>query len=214
MAVTAENQTDPTLRRAKPRRPTRMTEAAFLSSDFEAFAEWVSGKVIYMTVTDAHDTISGFVYSLLRFLAEERGLGRAKAAPFAMRLGPLHVIREPDVMFVLQDNLHRIRRAYLDGAADIVVEVVSPESRARDRRDKFYEYATAGVSEYWIVDPDRKRAHVFVLGEDGVYEETPSVDGILRSRQLPDFWVREEWFWPETMPKVTTVLKEWGLLAP
>ncbi len=45
------------------------------------------------------------------------------------------------------------------GMADLVIEVVSDDSVARDRADKFYEYQTAGIQEYWIIDPHpiRKR---------------------------------------------------------
>lgn len=213
MTIAAENQPVPAAPRQRTaRRPVRMTLDEFLDPSFEAFAEWVDGKVLYMTVTDVHETISGFLYSLLRFYAEERGEGLAKAAPFAMKVSSNKPVREPDVMYVSNDKMSRIRRTHLAGPADLVVEVVSDDSRTRDRRDKFYEYATAGIPEYWIVDPDRSRSQVFTLTEEGIYEELPAEEGVLRSRLLPDFWVREEWLRPDTMPKIAAVLKEWGLV--
>lgn len=62
--------------------------------------------------------------------------------PFQMRLS--HSSRAPDALFVSNANLNRLKENYLDDAAALVVEVVSPSSRARDRGEKFYEYEAAG----------------------------------------------------------------------
>lgn len=46
-----------------------------------------------------------------------------------------------------------MKETYLDGPADLVVGIVSPDSVGRDRGEKFYEYAQGGVPEYWLIDP-------------------------------------------------------------
>lgn len=45
----------------------------------------------------------------------------------------------------------------MDGTPDLIVEVTSPESLARDRGEKYVEYEAAGVREYWLIDPDRQQ---------------------------------------------------------
>lgn len=77
--------------------------------------------------------------------------------------------REPDLLFVAQEHLDRLQETYLDGPANLVVEVVSPESLARDRGAKFVEYEAGGVPEYWLLDPLRRWAEFYCLGEDGRY---------------------------------------------
>jgi Uma2 family endonuclease len=93
--------------------------------------------------------------TLLNIYVTARTLGVIFTAPYQMRLHQPPRGREPDILFVAQSNLGRITKQYLDGPADLVIEVISPEISGRDRGDKFYEYETAGVREYWLIDPQR-----------------------------------------------------------
>ncbi len=56
-----------------------------------------------------------------------------------------------------------------------MVEIVSPDSVARDRADKFYEYQEGGAREYWVVDPRPgcQRADFWLLDTDGTYQPVP-----------------------------------------
>ncbi|MCS7240926.1 MAG: Uma2 family endonuclease, partial [Candidatus Bipolaricaulota bacterium] len=97
--------------------------------------------------------------------AQANGLGVVVDAPFTMKLGPEGPVREPDLLFVAQENLERLKETHLEGPADLGVEIVSPESAARDQGTKFYEYEAAGVREYWLLDPDREEAEFYMLRE-------------------------------------------------
>ncbi|MDW8321108.1 MAG: Uma2 family endonuclease, partial [Armatimonadota bacterium] len=100
---------------------------------------------------------------------------------------------------------------YLDGPADLVVEIVSPDSEERDRATKFAEYERGGVREYWLVDPQKQEAEFYVLGEEGKYAlRAKGSSGEFRSVVLEGFWLRIEWLWHP--PKEIEVLKEWGML--
>lgn len=110
-------------------------------------------------------------------------------------------------------NLGRLQDGRrLEGPADLVVEIVSRDSVARDYDDKFSEYEEAGVQEYWIIDPrqSRKRASFFRLGADGRFETVTSEDGIYRSHVLTGFWLRLEWLW-EMPASLSTLLEIVGL---
>ncbi len=191
-----------------PAQPARMTYEEFLAwADEDTLAEWVEGEVIMTSpASDRHQDLAGFLTAVLRVFVESRGLGWVRSAPFQMKLEASG--REPDLVFVASDQLHRVHRTYLDGPASLVVEIVSPESAGRDRGDKFYEYATGGVPEYWLIDPDRELAEFYQLDAPGRYRLlAPDDDGIFRSRVLPGFWLRVDWLWQQPLPRVLDVLK-------
>ena len=160
-----------------------------------------------------HQLIAGLLLQLMNIYAETRNLGQVLSAPFLMRLLDVPSGREPDLLFVARAHLDRLKEAYLDGPADLVVEIVSPESRARDRGEKFYEYEAAGVGEYWLIDPDRQQAEFYLLDADGHYRLlTADAEGIYQSEVLPGLWLKVEWLWQEPLPKVLDVLRELELI--
>jgi Uma2 family endonuclease len=121
--------------------------------------------------------------------------------------------RSPDLLFVATANLSRLQKTFLEGPADLVVVIISPDSRGRDRGDKFYEYEQGGVREYWLIDRLRKRAEFNQLGEDGLYHLAPiGEDGIFRSAVLPGFWLKVDWLWQDPLPPLLSVLREWCLV--
>jgi Uma2 family endonuclease len=197
-------------RREPPAGP--MTYEEFLDwADDKTFAEWVDGEVVLMSpVTDDHDQIAGFLYTLLRWWCEETGAGRAYASPFQMRLSDIGRGREPDTMVLLTANADRKKDTYIDGAADLAVEVVSLESKVRDRGAKHGEYEMSGVSEYWIIDPLTNRADLFTL-VDGGYERMRPVGTVYESIVLPGFKLDITWLWKRPMPKLSEIMR---LLGP
>ena len=86
--------------------------------------------------------------------------------PLRVRVRP-GKIREPDVLFLRNEKFH-LRGNRLWSGADLVMEVVSsePMDRHRDYQEKLAEYATAGIAEYWIVDPQRRMVTVNRLNGD------------------------------------------------
>jgi len=194
--------------------PGPVTFEAFLEwADEDTWAEWVEGEVIVMApASERHQQLVRFLLSLLTFYVEARNLGWLCAAPFLMRLSPT-VAREPDLLFVTNEHLDRVKETYLDGPADLVVEIISPDSIARDRGEKFVEYEAGGVSEYWLIDPLRQQAEFYQLADDGRYRLVlPGADGFYRSRVVADFRLRPDWLWAEPLPKVLAVARQLGLL--
>jgi Uma2 family endonuclease len=102
-------------------------------------------------------------YKLLDRWVEQHQLGETIAAPLDMVLSPRRAV-QPDVLFVAKDRLEIIRGRVM-GAADLVAEVVSPESRRRDRLDKRDRYEQHGVREYWLIDPEAPTVEVLHLKE-------------------------------------------------
>ncbi len=187
--------------------PAKMSYEEFLAwADEDTLAEWVNGEVIMLSPASyPHQDLRDFLVVVLRIYVETRHLGRVLSAPFQMKLERSG--REPDLLFVSRERMDIVRHTYLDGPADLAVEIVSPESVARDRGEKFVEYEAAGVREYWLLDPERRRAEFYQLGADNRYQfALPDAEGIYRSKVVPGFWLRIDWLWER--PLVLDALRE------
>ncbi len=196
-----------TVAKAPPQesRRAQMTYEEFLAwADEDVHAEWVDGEVIvFMPPKTRHQGVVTFLVTLLQLFTQFFQLGRVLTAPFEMKPAPDSNAREPDVLFIAQENLSRLTEDRLEGAADLIIEVVSDDSVSRDRGDKFYEYQEAGVQEYWIIDPrpGEERADFWLLDEAGRYSPVPiDEDGVYRSTVIPGFWLRVDWLWAEEFP--------------
>jgi Uma2 family endonuclease len=194
-----------------PPPPAPVSWEAFLAwADEDTHAEWVAGEIIEMPpVVDDHQFILGFIYRLLMEVVEAGQPGRVYLAPFKMRLRSRATGREPDLIFLSAEHVDRASQTYLDGPADMVLEVVSPESVERDYRTKRDEYEAAGIPEYWIVDPMRREAHFYQLGDDGRYRlGVVGEDGIYTSREVAGFRLRVSWLWQRPLPTLAAALAD------
>jgi Uma2 family endonuclease len=176
----------------------------FLTRFGEYHAEWVGGKVILVVSNNTvHQFVLGFVYGLLSAFMSLKPLGKLLLAGIPMNVGQDRPAREPDLILVLNANLARIQPTFLNGPADIAVEIVSPESTERDRGRKFGEYEAAGVQEYWLFDPQHREAAVYTLSEDGTYRRLPlNTDGHITSLLLPGFALNPEILWRDELPNM------------
>lgn len=175
--------------------------------------EWVDGRVVNMSpVSWEHSDVGTFLLSLIRIYAEAHDLGVVVSDPFQMKTGPDLPGRAPDILFVAKANLGRMHPVFLEGPGDLVIEIISPGSRAVDRGEKFFEYEQGGVPEYWLIDPPRRQAEFYQRGEDGIYRARPlDAQGRYTSRALAGLWLRVDWLWQRPLPPLMRVLKEWGL---
>ncbi len=185
----------------------RMSYEEFLDwADEDTLAEWVNGEVIMTSPASyKHQDISGLLESVLRVYVETKQLGVVQTAPFQMKL---ENGREPDIIFVATEHLGRFKKNYLDGPADLAVEIISPESAGRDRGDKFYEYARGGVPEYWLIDPQIEQADFYRLAGDRYETAFSGHEGRYDALVIPGFWLQVEWLWQEPLPKVLDVLRQ------
>ncbi len=184
-------------------------EEFFDWADEDTLAEWVDGRIEMSSPANwKHQQIAGLLYKVFDTFVEMSDLGVILQNPFQMKLpGKKGSGREPDVMFVAKANLSRMESGLLRGAADLAVEVTSPESETRDRHAKFIEYAAGAVPEYWIIDPDHQ-AEFYLRNQQGQYERQPlDEQGRYHSQALPGFWLKPEWLWREPLPNAVLVLK-------
>lgn len=177
-----------------------------------AHSEWVNGEVtIFMSPKDKHQALLDLLHLLIGNFVYCFGLGIVRFAPYEMRAIPGGPVREPDLLFVAREHLDRVTANGLTGPADLIVEIISPESVRRDRADKFYEYEEAGVPEYWLLDPraGKERSEFYQLNERGQYMPVlPDAAGRYHSAVLPGFWLDPAWLWQEPLPNPLALLAQ------
>ena len=109
----------------------------------------IVGGVLYTMLTPdtSHQEVLGEIFCYLRTNIKPTKLGRVYMAPFDVELA-YDLVVQPDVLVVLNINLDRVLDSRIVGAPDLVVEVASPGTATRDRREKYDAYANTGVPEY------------------------------------------------------------------
>lgn len=191
----------------------RMTYEEFLQwADEDTLAEWVNMEVIMASPASyKHQDIARFLTSVMSMYVEKHHLGVVCPAPFQMKLESSG--REPDLIFLATEHVDRLKPTYLDGPADVVVEIISLDSIERDRGTKFVEYETGGVPEYWLIDPLRQWLECYQLGKEGRYTVAfAGREQVYHSMAISGFWLRVEWLWHTPLPPVLDVIRELGLI--
>ena len=143
-------------------------------------AELIDGELFMMaSPTMVHQDILGWLFvEIQQYIRNRKGRCKAFLAPFAVFLkNDNKNYVEPDIVVVCDRD--KLDEQGCHGAADWAIEIVSPSSKVMDYCRKLEAYRTAGVREYWIVDPERETVIVYDL-EHGeapcMYHFTDSVD--------------------------------------
>jgi Uma2 family endonuclease len=119
---------------------------------------------------------------------ESQPLGEVFISPIDVILPDLADPVQPDLVFVSADRVHIVSEARIEAPPDLIVEVLSSRTAARDRTLKFDVHARAGVREYWIIDPepDARTIEVYVLrGDAYALAATFGPGDVTRSEVLP-----------------------------
>jgi len=155
----------------------------YLELPDEPRCELILGR-IYVTPspTFRHQAVAGLLWRQLHEVAE-RTSGAAAIAPLDVTLAD-HSVVQPDVIYVSASRL-AIVGDRIEGAPDLLVEVLSPGTSRRDRNEKLKLYAESGVREYWIVDSIERQIE-FLVNDSGTFHVALPVDDRYRSAALPE----------------------------
>jgi Uma2 family endonuclease len=196
----------------RPLPRVRLTEEEFAAEygDEDIKAEWVDGEIIVMApVSGEHSDLNFWLMRLLAEFVEHHDLGLIRGPEFSIRLDSVRRIRSPDLMYLAKSRFSKLHPTYFDGAPDLILEIVSPDSESRDWREKYAEYQSSNVREYWVVDPLSKRIDAYALGRSKKYSLIqPDDEGHIHSKVLKGLYVNPQWLWRSPLPKLGGVLKE------
>jgi len=129
--------------------------------------ELLEGELVMVpSPTTYHQRISGNLERILRDFVRRHDLGFVYHAPLDVVFSQEDVA-QPDIFFTSKDRSQVITDENIQGAPDLIVEILSPATRERNRTYKGTLYARHGVRECWIVDPADKSVEVMTLGRKG-----------------------------------------------
>ena len=147
------------------------TEEEYFALDSNHFVEYSDGHLEFLPMpTVFHQLILQYLYEKLNSHVRDNVLGIVIISGYKVRLRA-RKYREPDILFIKEAHRSGIKKHYCE-KADLVIEVVSEKNRRHDIKKKRIEYASAGIPEYWIVDPEKETITILVLkGKGKTYTE-------------------------------------------
>ncbi|HEV8578375.1 MAG TPA: Uma2 family endonuclease [Thermoanaerobaculia bacterium] len=145
-----------------------------------------------------HQFVTSLFWRAFDEIARVSG-GLALSAPLDVHLAD-HSVVQPDVLYISAAQLG-IAQRWVEGAPDLLVEVLSPGTARRDRGEKLALYAESGIQEYWIVDPVERQIE-FLVNEDGRFVVALPEGEEYRSRVLPEIHLNLPVFWREVEDRI------------
>ncbi len=116
-----------------------------------------------------HQKVVKSIFRKLDEYVERENLGIVLFAPLDVVLSDLNIC-QPDIIFISRENKEIITEKNIQGAPDLIIEILSPSTTYRDLFDKKELYAKFGVNEYWIADPKRRWIETYSL-QDNTYKQ-------------------------------------------
>lgn len=167
-------------------------EADYLALPDEPRCELLYGRLLVMAApTLRHQRVVGKLYRILSDLADRYG-DEAFVSPVDVAVAD-HSIVQPDVIYVTRARSSTLG-ARIDGAPDLVVEVLSPGSARRDLGEKLRLYAEFGVTEYWVVDASLGTFEFLQRDGDGFRLRLPE-GAVYRSSAIAGLEIDLDAFW-------------------
>ncbi|MDR0731466.1 MAG: Uma2 family endonuclease [Treponema sp.] len=186
--------------------PLRLPNESFTYADY---LEWegperyeiINGEAFMMaSPTVEHQAIiTELLFQLANFL---RGKPcQVFTAPLDVRLFPAKdhsddTVVQPDILVVCDKS--KLSKGSVDGPPDLVIEILSPSNTYKLMFLKFESYLNAGVREYWVLDPEEKKAQVNVLHEGRYISSACKKDAVIHASVLPPFSVDLASLWGGT----------------
>ena len=131
--------------------------------------ELIDGELIKLTSPRvAHQRLLARLFRGLSPFVEDNELGEIFISPTDVVLNDFNTF-QPDIFFISNERAGIVTSANIQGAPDLVIEILSPSTRRRDWSEKRDLYAEHGVKEYWLASTDEERVWVLLLGENGLY---------------------------------------------
>jgi len=168
---------------------TKLTYADYLRFPEDGLRHEIIDGEHYVTASPAtrHQRISRNLLYLIQNYLERHPIGELFAAPFDALLSDFDIV-VPDLIYLSNERSRFLTSKNLQGPPDLVIEILSPSTKSRDRKLKRDLYERVGVREYWVVDPEGDQVEIY-RGSDNRFETPFAVrrTGAITTPLLPDF---------------------------
>ena len=156
---------------AEPTTRTKLTYEDFLELPEDGKRHEIIDGVHYVTASPVtrHQLIVGNLHFAIKAYLREHDLGEVFLSPLDVLFSDFDIV-EPDLIYLSRARWSVLTEANLQGAPDLVVEILSPGTRGRDLGIKRKLYERCGVREYWIVDPEGETIEVLRHAGEGGFE--------------------------------------------
>lgn len=131
---------------------------------------------------DLHQKVVGEIYIEISLQLRKNKIGELRIAPYDVHFSKENIL-QPDIVFIKNENISKIKSRGLYGAPDLVIEVLSPSTSNLDFNEKKLIYERYNVQEYFIVEPNSKAVTSFIL-KNKEYEEQKNLKAIIKSGLL------------------------------
>jgi Uma2 family endonuclease len=148
-----------------------------------------------------HQVVTQVLCRHLENIAEAAG-GNAFQAPLDVVLAD-HSVVQPDLLYVSAARLDLVGNG-VEGAPDLVVEILSRGTARYDRGRKLQLYGLYGIEEYWLVDHERRQIE-FLIKEAGSFVAAPAVGGKYQSRRIPELHLDLAKLWRQVDARLARV---------
>lgn len=139
----------------------RYTYADYAQLPEGAPYQLIDGKLVMSpSPTALHQRLLRRLFRRLDHFVAQEGLGEVLFAPMDVYLSEENTV-QPDLLFIAQDRRNIIGEQKIEGAPDLIMEILSPATAHLDLTTKKRLYEVHGVKEYWVVDPDQHTVEVF-----------------------------------------------------
>lgn len=135
------------------------------------------------TPSDEHQGIIGELFAALHQFITQNKLGRIRVSPCDVVLSNYDVV-QPDILVVSKDRSNIITEANIQGAPDLVVDVLSPATAQYDQSYELTLHSRSRVREYWIVDPDAETLELLTASDQGLVPNATHYPGDTLSSPL------------------------------
>ena len=153
-------------------------------------AELIEGQIYYQAAPSRiHQKILNFLNTEINiYIRSKKGSCEVYPAPFAVKLfKDRKTIVEPDISVICDKD--KLTDRGCTGAPDWIIEIISPGNSGDDYIRTLNLYANAGVREYWIVDPIKKRILVYHLEESKFEMDTYTFHDKIKANIYDDLWI-------------------------
>ena len=179
--LTIQNEDLSEIKVEEPESPVGFTYADYLTWNFKERIELIRGKIFKMSPapTISHQKVQANIFGNFFIFLKDKPCKvftspidvRLKGKPFRKkkrRDDEITTVVQPDIIVVCDEEKLQDNRS-VDGAPELVVEILSPGNTKTETKYKFDLYEENGVLEYWVVYPEYKQIHVYLLNEKEEY---------------------------------------------